>query len=101
MRGLSDRSGGAFVGMVLAAAAQATIRPIVDSFDCANAQSFAHHPLGRPGRPSRSDATGIPGSPAFENSVEGIGRSGLRRGAVAVAFSRSVGRVSLWRSDGV
>ena len=26
--------------------AGATIHPIVESFDCANAQAFAHHPLG-------------------------------------------------------
>jgi hypothetical protein len=32
--------------MVFALAAQATIHPLVESFDCANAQAFAHHPLG-------------------------------------------------------
>jgi hypothetical protein len=30
----------------LAPTAGATIHPIVESFDCANAQAFAHHPLG-------------------------------------------------------
>jgi hypothetical protein len=33
---------------VLAPTAGATIHPIVESFDCANAQAFAHHPLGDP-----------------------------------------------------
>jgi hypothetical protein len=28
--------------------AGATIHPIVESFDCANEQAFAHHPLGDP-----------------------------------------------------
>jgi len=30
----------------LAPIAGATIHPIVESFDCANEQAFAHHPLG-------------------------------------------------------
>jgi hypothetical protein len=34
--------------MVLAGPASATIHPIVESFDCANAQAFAHHPYGDP-----------------------------------------------------
>lgn len=46
-------------GIMLAAAAtvffapsaSATIHPIVESFDCANAQAFAHHPLGDPADP--------------------------------------------------
>ena len=29
----------------------ATIHPIVESFDCANEQAFAHHPLGDPADP--------------------------------------------------
>lgn len=29
-----------------AGTALGTIHPIVESFDCANAQAFAHHPLG-------------------------------------------------------
>jgi hypothetical protein len=32
----------------LAPVAGATIHPIVESFDCANEQAFAHHPLGDP-----------------------------------------------------
>src|SRR5215213_9706842 len=32
--------------------AGATIHPIVESFDCANAQAFAHHPLGDPADPA-------------------------------------------------
>lgn len=31
--------------------AQATIHPIVESFDCANAEAFANHPLGDPADP--------------------------------------------------
>jgi hypothetical protein len=34
--------------MVLAGPASATIHPIVESFDCANEQAFAHHPLNDP-----------------------------------------------------
>jgi hypothetical protein len=34
--------------MALAGPASATIHPIVESFDCANEQAFAHHPLGDP-----------------------------------------------------
>lgn len=36
---------------VMAPGAGATIHPIVESFDCANAQAFAHHPLGDPADP--------------------------------------------------
>jgi hypothetical protein len=32
--------------LALASLAGATIHPIVESFDCANEQAFAHHPLG-------------------------------------------------------
>jgi hypothetical protein len=35
----------------LAPIAGATIHPIVESFDCANEQAFAHHPLGDPADP--------------------------------------------------
>ena len=31
--------------------AEATIHPIVESYDCANEQAFAHHPLGDPADP--------------------------------------------------
>ncbi|MGH8914326.1 MAG: hypothetical protein ACRDZM_07405 [Acidimicrobiia bacterium] len=34
-----------------APAAFGTIHPIVESFDCANEQAFAHHPLGDPADP--------------------------------------------------
>jgi hypothetical protein len=34
-----------------ASSASATIHPIVESFDCANEQAFAHHPLGDPADP--------------------------------------------------
>ena len=34
--------------MALAGPASATIHPIVESFDCANAQAFANHPYGDP-----------------------------------------------------
>jgi len=36
----------ALMVMMFALAAQATIHPIVESADCANAQADAHHPLG-------------------------------------------------------
>ena len=41
----------AFGVTVPAASASATIHPIVESFDCANAEAFAHHPLGDPADP--------------------------------------------------
>jgi hypothetical protein len=41
----------ALMVMVFASAAQATIHPIVESFDCANAEAFANHPLGDPADP--------------------------------------------------
>ena len=34
--------------MAGAGPASATIHPIVESFDCANEQAFAHHPYGDP-----------------------------------------------------
>jgi hypothetical protein len=34
--------------MMVAGPASATIHPIVESFDCANDQAFAHHPYGDP-----------------------------------------------------
>jgi hypothetical protein len=34
--------------MAVAGPASATIHPIVESFDCANEQAFAHHPYGDP-----------------------------------------------------
>lgn len=38
--------------LALAGPASATIHPIVESFDCANEQAFAHHPLGDPADPA-------------------------------------------------
>ena len=37
--------------MAVAGPASATIHPIVESFDCANEQAFAHHPLNDPADP--------------------------------------------------
>ena len=37
--------------LLMALPAFATIHPIVESFDCANEQAFAHHPLGDPADP--------------------------------------------------
>src|SRR3990170_4409150 len=37
--------------MAVAGPASATIHPIVESFDCANEQAFAHHPLNDPAEP--------------------------------------------------
>ncbi len=34
--------------MTVGGPASATIHPIVESFDCANEQAFAHHPYGDP-----------------------------------------------------
>ena len=51
MRGLSDRSSGGFGGHGVSSSRRGH-RLIVESFDCANAQSFAHHPLGDPADPS-------------------------------------------------
>jgi hypothetical protein len=53
--------------MALAGPASATIHPIVESFDCANEQAFAHHPLGdvaevpgqTPGYNSHSDQSSV------------------------------------------
>lgn len=39
----------------------ATIHPIVESFDCANAQAFAHHPLGDPADPLGQTPGATPG----------------------------------------
>jgi hypothetical protein len=45
----------------LAPIAGATIHPIVESFDCANAQAFAHHPLGDPADPRGQTPGATPG----------------------------------------
>jgi hypothetical protein len=41
--------------------AGATIHPIVESFDCANAQAFAHHPLGDVADPRGQTPGATPG----------------------------------------
>jgi hypothetical protein len=41
--------------------ASATIHPIVESFDCANEQAFAHHPLGDPADPPGQTPGATPG----------------------------------------
>jgi hypothetical protein len=46
---------------VFAPGAGATIHPIVESFDCANAQAFAHHPLGDPADPRGQTPGATPG----------------------------------------
>jgi hypothetical protein len=61
--------GRAFVGAAVVAGgvlltggmAGATIHPIVESFDCANAQAFAHHPLGDPADPMGQTPGATPG----------------------------------------
>jgi hypothetical protein len=65
--------------VVSAPGASATIHPIVESFDCANDQAFAHHPY--------SDPAEVPGqNPDVENHSE---QSDLRAISVAndAAFS--------------
>jgi hypothetical protein len=47
--------------MALAGPASATIHPIVESFDCANEQAFAHHPLGDPADPPGQTPGATPG----------------------------------------
>jgi len=47
-------------------AADATIHPIVESFDCANAQAFAHHPLGDVADPMGQTPGATPGGSTNE-----------------------------------
>ena len=49
------------VMMAVAGPASATIHPIVESFDCANEQAFAHHPLGDPADPPGQTPGATPG----------------------------------------
>lgn len=52
----------AVLGVALfASSASATIHPIVESFDCANAQAFAHHPLGDVADPPGQTPGATPG----------------------------------------
>ena len=39
----------------------ATIHPLVESYDCANAQAFDHHPLGDPADPPGQTPGATPG----------------------------------------
>ena len=48
--------------MAVAGPASATIHPIVESFDCANEQAFAHHPLGDPADPAGQTPGATPGN---------------------------------------
>ena len=48
--------------LLTAGMAGATIHPIVESFDCANAQAFAHHPLGDPADPLGQTPGATPGN---------------------------------------
>ena len=48
--------------MAVAGPASATIHPIVESFDCANEQEFAHHPLGDPADPPGQTPGATPGN---------------------------------------
>ncbi|MCI0636837.1 MAG: hypothetical protein L0206_23415 [Actinobacteria bacterium] len=50
---------------LLVSPASATIHPIVESFDCANAQAFAHHPLGDVADPPGQTPGATPGQGAF------------------------------------
>jgi len=47
--------------MFMGDTAGATIHPIVESFDCANEQAFAHHPLGDPADPRGQTPDATPG----------------------------------------
>jgi len=57
--------GAVFAVGLLAAPASATIHPIVESFDCANAEAFAHHPLGDVADPPGQTPGATPGAGAF------------------------------------
>lgn len=48
-------------------AASATIHPIVESFECANAQAFAHHPLGDPADPPGQTPSAFADHPGVDN----------------------------------
>jgi hypothetical protein len=48
--------------MFMGDTAGATIHPIVESFDCANEQAFAHHPLSDPADPPGQTPDATPGS---------------------------------------
>ncbi len=50
---------------LLASPASATIHPIVESFDCANEQAFAHHPLGDVADPLGQTPGATPGNGVF------------------------------------
>jgi hypothetical protein len=48
--------------MSMSDSAGATIHPIVESFDCANEQAFAHHPLGDVADPPGQTPGATPGN---------------------------------------
>jgi hypothetical protein len=48
--------------LVVTTAATATIHPIVESFECANEQAFANHPLGDPADPPGQTPGATPGN---------------------------------------
>ena len=55
---------------LMAVPAFATIHPIVESFDCANDQAFANHPLGDPADPPGQTPGATPGE--GENELRAI-----------------------------
>jgi hypothetical protein len=52
----------ALAALVLAPLASPTIHPIVESFECANDQAFANHPLGDPADPPGQTPGATPGN---------------------------------------
>jgi hypothetical protein len=52
----------ALAALVLAPLASPTIHPIVESFECANDQAFANHPLGDPADPPGQTPDATPGN---------------------------------------
>lgn len=58
------------MGFGMSGVASATIHPIVESFDCANANAFAHHPLGDPADPI-GQTPGV-GSHSEESSLRAL-----------------------------
>ncbi len=57
--------GAVFAMGLHASPASATIHPLVESFDCANAQAFAHHPLGDVADPPGQTPGATPGEGAL------------------------------------
>jgi hypothetical protein len=59
--------------VLVATPAAATIHPIVESFDCANEQAFAHHPLGDPADPAGQTPGATPGN--GQNELAALGHA--------------------------